>query len=53
MSKNKVVMGSWKNKVVASCLQEERDNQDFKISKDEIFGPILNKEHHQRAEEAV
>jgi len=39
-----IIMGSWKNKVVASCLQEERDKQDFKFDLDELIEKDLDKE---------
>ena len=48
-----IVMGSWKNKIVASCLLEERDKKDFTIDHGEVFGPILNKEHYQRCADAM
>jgi len=37
MSKDIIIPGSWKNKIVASCLQEERDKQDFNLDPSEIF----------------
>jgi hypothetical protein len=50
---SKIIEGSWKNKIVASCLQEERDKQDFKLGPFEsITNGVLHKEHYQKAREA-
>ena len=45
---SKITMGSWKNKIVASCLQEERDKQDFTIGQNDVFGVILDKNQWEK-----
>ena len=45
---SKIIPGSWKNKIVASCLQEERDKKDFTVGETEIVDTLLDKEYYQR-----
>ena len=56
MSKTKTrqpTQGSWKNKIVASDLQEERDKKDFDSELGGGFVGILNKEYTQRFRDAL
>jgi len=46
-------MGSMKNKIVASCLQEERDKCDFDATLGGGIFSLLDKEFHERALDAM
>jgi hypothetical protein len=45
--------GSWKNKIVASDLQDERDKCDFDAKKGNGFEGILNQEYILRFKDAL
>jgi hypothetical protein len=54
MSKQKQpTPGSWKNKIVASDLQDERDKCDFDAKKGNGFEGILNQEYILRFKDAL
>ena len=40
MKPKPIIQGSWKNKIVASCLQDERDAKDFEITEDEVLDKL-------------
>ena len=47
------IQGSWKNKIVASDLQEERDKQDFDSTKGGGLVGVLNQDYSQRLWDAL